>query len=168
MAIIKPNNNTLSAVTALPFGTGKILQVKSQFSASTVAISGTSNVFADICGGSMSFTPAASSSNILCMIVGGMDTVTGSVNTGYTVALSLSQTSGLSVSNDKQTLYGYYPLSATMGTSSNYGQNVTMIKSYGNSSANAITITGLGNAYSEGESMTARFKSSTLTVMEWI
>ena len=27
MAIIKPNNNTISAITALPFGTGKVLQV---------------------------------------------------------------------------------------------------------------------------------------------
>ena len=44
-----------------------------------------------------------------------------------------------------------------------------MIKSYANSSAIAITITGLGNqAYSEGNSITARFIRSTLTVMEWI
>ena len=168
MALTKINNNTLSAVTTLPFGTGKIIQVKSQYNASTVAISGTSDTFADICGGGMTFTPAASSSNILCMLNGGLDTVTGAVNTGYTVALSLSQTSGLSITNERQTLYGFYPLSATMGTSANYGQNVTMIKSYANSSANAITITGLGNAYSEGNTMTAKFMRSTLTVMEWI
>ena len=115
MALTKINNNTLSAVTTLPFSTGKIIQVKSQYNASTVAISGTGDTFADICGGGMTFTPASSSSNILCMVVGGLDTVTGAVNTAYTVGLSLSQTSGLSITNERQTLYGFYSLSITMG-----------------------------------------------------
>ena len=67
MAIIKPNNNTISAITALPAGVGgKILQVVS--TAKTDTTSTTSGSFADISGMTLSITPAATSSKILLLV----------------------------------------------------------------------------------------------------
>ena len=64
MAIIKPNNNTLSAITALPTGLGgKVLQVVSTTKTDTFSSSSTS--FIDITGYSVSITPTSSSSKIL-------------------------------------------------------------------------------------------------------
>ena len=68
MAIIKPNNNTISAITALPAGisTGKVLQVQS-----TVGVnifSTTSNSFVDVTNLSLTITPAATSSKILLLL----------------------------------------------------------------------------------------------------
>ena len=65
MAIIKPNNNTISAITALPAAipTGKVLQVV-QANKSDMA-SSTSQTFADISGLSVNITPSSSSNKIL-------------------------------------------------------------------------------------------------------
>ena len=65
MAIIKPNNNTISAITALPaaISTGKVLQVV-QANKSDMA-SSTSQTFADISGLSVNITPSSSSNKIL-------------------------------------------------------------------------------------------------------
>ena len=67
MAIIKPNNNTISAITALPgaIPTGKILQVvqdtlTSQFSTS-------SSTYADT-GLTASITPSSTSNKILILL----------------------------------------------------------------------------------------------------
>jgi len=65
MAIIKPNNNTISAITALPAGisTGKILQVSSFVQASggqTVS----SGSYVDLTGITLNITPSATSSKI--------------------------------------------------------------------------------------------------------
>ena len=77
MAIIKPNNNTISAITALPaaIATGKILQVvtatdstnRSTTSASFVTASNTLSV---------TITPSSASNKILIMVD------TGAYNTG--------------------------------------------------------------------------------------
>jgi len=67
MAIIKPNNNTISAITALPASitTGKVLQVKS--TVKTDATSTTSSSYADITGMSVAITPTSSSNKILIL-----------------------------------------------------------------------------------------------------
>ena len=64
MAIIKPNNNTISAITALPAGVGgKVLQVV-QTNKSDMA-SSTSQTYADISGLSVNITPSSSSNKVL-------------------------------------------------------------------------------------------------------
>ena len=65
MAIIKPNNNTISAITALPaaISTGKVLQVVQTVKTDTFATNSTSMV--DITGFSVSITPSSSSNKIL-------------------------------------------------------------------------------------------------------
>ena len=74
MAIIKPNNNTISAITALPAAipTGKVLQVVQDTKLDTSYIQSTS--FTDI-GLSASITPSSSSNKVLVtvMLVGVSD-----------------------------------------------------------------------------------------------
>ena len=68
MAIIKPNNNTISAITALPaaISTGKVLQVVSTTKTDTFTIStANSSAPADITGLSASITPSSTSNKIL-------------------------------------------------------------------------------------------------------
>ena len=64
MAIIKPNNNTISAITALPAAipTGKVLQIISASQTNTVTSTSTS--YADISGLSVSITPSSSSNKL--------------------------------------------------------------------------------------------------------
>ena len=66
MAIIKPNNNTISAITALPASitTGKVLQVVQTVKTTTFTVSGTSD-FTDVTGMSVNITPSSTSSKIL-------------------------------------------------------------------------------------------------------
>ena len=77
MAIIKPNNNTLSAITALPaaISTGKVLQVVS--TTKTDVFVTTSTSFVDVTGLSVSITPSSTSNKILVLssIVWGHDAV---------------------------------------------------------------------------------------------
>jgi hypothetical protein len=67
MAIIKPNNNTLSSITALPAAitTGKVLQVVNATYSTTFNTSSTS--YADT-GLSATITPTSSSNKILIII----------------------------------------------------------------------------------------------------
>ena len=69
MAIIKPNNNTLSAITALPTGLGgKVLQVVQAInSGSSVSTSAGTSSFVDT-GLTANITPSASDSTIMCII----------------------------------------------------------------------------------------------------
>ena len=70
MSIIKPNNNTISAITALPSGmvsapgltTGKVLQHQFDSDTSLISFSNTSFVDTNL---SIDFTPQSSSSSIL-------------------------------------------------------------------------------------------------------
>ena len=65
MAIIKPNNNTISAITALPTGLGgKVLQVVQGNTATQVAHS---TSYADT-GLTASITPSSTSNKILIMV----------------------------------------------------------------------------------------------------
>ena len=67
MAIIKPNNNTISAITALPAAipTGKVLQVVHAHTATVASSSSTS--YADT-GLTASITPSATSSKVIVII----------------------------------------------------------------------------------------------------
>ena len=71
MAIIKPNNNTISAITALPAGisTGKVLQVvqDTKLDRSEISVS-SAGTFVDISGLSVNITPSSTSSKILILI----------------------------------------------------------------------------------------------------
>ena len=73
MAIIKPNNNTLSAITALPaaISTGKFLQIQTNTHATRFTTSSTSYVAAT--GYTVSITPSATSSKIFVIVSTSMD-----------------------------------------------------------------------------------------------
>ena len=66
MAIIKPNNNTISAITALPaaISTGKILQAATQVN--SVAQATTSTSYIDVT--SKTFTPTSATSKVLVLV----------------------------------------------------------------------------------------------------
>jgi hypothetical protein len=71
MAIIKPNNNTISAITALPaaVGTGKIAQIVSTNKTDTFSESvATEAVSGIVTGLTVAITPSASSSKILVFV----------------------------------------------------------------------------------------------------
>ena len=69
MAIIKPNNNTISAITALPAGVGgKVLQVVS--TAKTNAFTTTATSDTAVTGLSLSITPSSSSNKIFVIFTG--------------------------------------------------------------------------------------------------
>ena len=64
MAIIKPNNNTISAITALPAGVGgKVLQVVMASNDTQLSSTNASDTLL-----TKAITPTATSSSILCMI----------------------------------------------------------------------------------------------------
>jgi len=68
MAIIKPNNNTLSAITSLPAGVGgKVLQVVQGTSTTEISTSSTSYVTTNL---SANITPSSSSNKIMISIAG--------------------------------------------------------------------------------------------------
>ena len=71
MAIIKPNNNTISAITALPAGisTGKVLQVVTASDSTTRSTTSTSFVTASNTM-SVDITPSATSSKIYVNVTG--------------------------------------------------------------------------------------------------
>ena len=68
MAIIKPNNNTISAITALPasISTGKVLQVVTNTHSTRFSTSSTSFVAAT--GYTIAITPSATSSKVFVMV----------------------------------------------------------------------------------------------------
>ena len=152
---------------ATPAAAGKILKVQNRYNNALTSSTATTSTFFDIVAGSMTFTPTSSSSNILCILSAGMDTVSNGSLCGWSLGLDLQQTSGMSHTNDFLTQYGYYN-AATAFAGQIYGQNLSMIKSYANSSTNAITITGKGHNYSEGTSQTVKFQRASLIVMEWV
>ena len=77
MAIIKPNNNTISAITALPaaISTGKVLQVQSFNTDSNMSTSSTSFVASVITD---SITCSSTSNKVLILINGGRGSFSGS------------------------------------------------------------------------------------------
>jgi len=85
MSIVKPNNNTISAITALPASipTGKVLQVLSTTKTDTTSVTQSSS-FADVSGMSVAITPSATSSKILVILSANVST-----NAGYNLHLKL-------------------------------------------------------------------------------
>jgi len=77
MAIIKPNNNTISAITALPAAitTGKVLQVVQGTTTSAVNITAQSFTDTNI---TAAITPSATSSKVLILISASAKLVSGS------------------------------------------------------------------------------------------
>ena len=67
MAIIKPNNNTISAITALPAAitTGKILSVNITPNSTLSQASNNSSTYADISGVDLVITPVSASSKFV-------------------------------------------------------------------------------------------------------
>ena len=76
MAIIKPNNNTISAITALPASipTGKILQIKSLLNNTKTQSSTNSETFADISNLDLLVTPRSASSKFNLFVNYNIDT----------------------------------------------------------------------------------------------
>ena len=66
MAIIKPNNNTLSAITGLPAGVGgKVLQVVTNTHSTSTSTTSSSYVSTNL---DASITPSSSSNKILVLV----------------------------------------------------------------------------------------------------
>ena len=72
MAIIKPNNNTISAITALPAAipTGKVLQVQNMVATSDTSTTSTSYVVTLLTD---TITPSSTSSKILVIATGNLN-----------------------------------------------------------------------------------------------
>ncbi len=76
MAIIKPNNNTISAITALPAAipTGKIIQVKSKRDSSLNQANTNSSSFQDVSGLDLLITPSSASNYMQIFVMYHIDT----------------------------------------------------------------------------------------------
>ena len=76
MAIIKPNNNTISAITALPAAipTGKIIQVKSKRDNSLNQANTTSGSFQDVSDLDLLITPSSASNYMQIFVMYHLDT----------------------------------------------------------------------------------------------
>jgi hypothetical protein len=94
MAIIKPNNNTISAITALPAGVGgKVLQVVQVEYSSMVTV--TSTTYTDT-GLTASITPASSSNKVLVLVNQSLAMFSSSAEMG----------TGFRLLRDTSTIYG--------------------------------------------------------------
>ena len=76
MAIIKPNNNTISAITALPAAipTGKIIQVKSKKDSSLNQANTNSNSLQDVSDLDLLITPSSASNYMQIFVMYHVDT----------------------------------------------------------------------------------------------
>ena len=98
MAIIKPNNNTISAITALPAAitTGKVLQTIYAVTSSQVDL--TSATWTDT-GASASITPSSTSNKILVLAsVGGINRHSGDTEAQFRIlrdSTSIANTKGM-------------------------------------------------------------------------
>ena len=99
MAIIKPNNNTLSAITALPaaIATGKVLQVVTASDSTTRSTTSTSFVTASNTM-SVDITPSATSSKIYLNVTGNAYVTT---NSAYFVGTIFRDSTDLGASSNK-------------------------------------------------------------------
>ena len=99
MAIIKPNNNTISAITALPAAipTGKVLQVV--MGTTSTETRSSANSFSDTTL-TANITPSATSSKILVTVFqNGIDKSAGSTNNKIELKLMRDSTTLTSFSN---------------------------------------------------------------------
>ena len=168
MAIIKPNNNTISAITALPAAipTGKVLQVVQTNFSTTFATTSTSLV--DITPATVTITPSSSSNKVLVqytMYCGGsadevrIDLLRGSTQIGNNSAPQTS-TGTLIVDQYRMNTCNYTFLDSPSTTSATTYK--LQIKA---ASGHTIYINGRHyNAVSSGTS--AHWGNSVITVME--
>ena len=174
MAIIKPNNNTISAITALPAAipTGKVLQVVQDTKLDRSEISVTGAQYTDISGLSVSITPSATSSKILVLAF-----VNGSQNVGVAGAFfslfrdsteifrgdassSRQRATGNLVSNSNAYIYDHTPVFLDQPSSTSaltYKVAVT-------SDANTNVYINRGSSNTDNQSYIAGV--SSITVME--
>jgi len=119
MAIIKPNNNTISAITALPAAipTGKVLQVLQTVKTDTETINSTS--FTDISGLNISITPSSTSSKILI----NLDMTFGSEDDIYPAFKLLRGSTTVTTATDLQGSC----ISSTFGRNNYYATNTANI-----------------------------------------
>ena len=109
MAIIKPNNNTISAITALPaaISTGKVLQVVTATHNTQFNTSSTS--FVAVTGLEANITPSSTSNKVLILVH-----FTGrQVNAGKTIDTTIyrNDTTNLAI-NSSTAMMGLYNVSA--------------------------------------------------------
>jgi len=91
MAIIKLNNQSISAVSALPAGVGgKVLQVQANDNSSLSQVSSNTNSLVDVSGMDVTLTPSSTSSKIIIWVSANM----GSGNNTHQFAISLSSIIG--------------------------------------------------------------------------
>jgi len=97
MAIIKPNNNTISAITALPSGVGgKILAAKIETIAPTTPdVTTTSTTYAEIASGLRITHALSNSSNKLIFMFSSTDMYTATANGKVAVANTSDVTTSL-------------------------------------------------------------------------
>ena len=97
MAIIKPNNNTLSSITALPaaIATGKVLQVQTTNTSTKLASTSTSFIASGI-GLSVNITPSSTSNKIFVIA---STCISNSSNESYCTATLYRDSTNLGNSN---------------------------------------------------------------------
>jgi len=162
MAIIKPNNNTISAITALPAAipTGKILQIKGTASQNEGQVSSNSETYADVSGVDLLFTPTSSSSKIYLSLT--FNTDTGGDGHGIGSKLTFNH-SGIS-QTDVDTVYGNYE-SKTRTIRSNIW--VTEHYIHSPSTTNEITYRLQFNSSSAGQTVYMNRKTIRITGLEY-
>ena len=111
MSIIKPNNNTISAITALPAGVGgKVLQVQANDNSSLSQVSSNTNSLVDVSGMDVTLTPSSTSSKVIIWVCANM----GSGNNAHEFAISLTSIIG----GSQSTLDSQYASATTANNSS--------------------------------------------------
>ena len=164
MAIIKLNNNTLSAVTALPsaIATGKILQVIQ--GTTTTSVSNTSTSFADS-GITAAITPSATSSKILVTV--NQHVVFFKAATGNAAGGSLQLLRGSTVIYAGDAAYEMYLKAVSSTAIQYYGRrNLNYLDSP--SSTSELTYKTQAKNYLSGTTLTSQVDSieSIITLME--
>ena len=152
MAIIKPNNNTISAITALPaaIATGKIVQVAYAVNTSEVTTSSGATI------ASLSFTPTSSSNKVIlfgnCAQIRKADAGTGSA-AGMDIRVGSTQT------NARASNEGY------PGDESDIRGNITCI-GYHDCWSGAETVALTSAGFGSNISYSYQSAPSTLVVLE--
>ena len=131
MAIIKPNNNTISAITALPaaISTGKVLQAVTFTYSTQESTSSTSFVASSV---TASITPSSSSNKVLIMVSG---TQTTSGNASHNVATIYRGSSTNLGDSSYGISYAY-----TSGGSAHSGISMNVLDSPSTTSATSYTM----------------------------
>jgi hypothetical protein len=156
MAIIKPNNNTLSSITALPTGLGgKVLQVVTAAQSTEQSSSSQSYVS---CNTTVDITPSATSSKILVTVAGTGRQNNASDSTFFTI---FRDSTNLEATSDK----GFSQTGALSGTRVLTGISINFLDSP--SSTSELTYALYMKSSSGGNARSSVAGSTTtITVME--